>query len=932
VSGNGGAATAAVAGSPYTITPSAATGGTFTTGNYAITYVPGNLSVSPAAVTVTARAQSKMYGQTLAFGGGSTLFTSSGLQNGETIGAVTLAVGGNGGAATAPVGGSPYTITPSAATGGTFTAGNYAITYAPGSLIINPAGLTVTASAQNKTYGQTLTFGGGSTLFASSGLQNGETIGTVTLAVSGNGGAATATVGGSPYAITPSAATGGTFAAGNYAITYVPGNLTVIPAGLTVTANNGSKMYGQSLTFAGTEFAVNGLQGGDSVGSVTLTSAGVANTAAPGSYPIVASVTTGSGLGNYSINYVNGFLRVNPALLLVMANNTNQVYGTTNPVLTATLTGFVNGDSVTNSDVGGEPELTTAANTNSPVGVYVITNTPGTLTSTNYVFAFTNGTLTVVPAAITVTANHQSQSYGAATPALTASYTGWVNGDTAAVLSGAPLLSVGVTTNSPVGSYVITAAAGTLGATNYVFTLVNGTLSVTPASLTITANAAVKTYGQTVAFGSGSPQFTSSGLQNGETIGTVTLAVSGNGGAATAAVGGSPYAITPSAAAGGTFTAGNYAITYVPGNLSVSPAALTVTAKGQSKTYGQTTAFGSGSTLFSSSGLQNGETIGTVTLAVGGNGGLATAPVGGSPYPITPSAATGGTFAAGNYVITYVPANLTVVPVALTVSARAQSKTYGQTVTFGSGSTLFTTSGLQNGETIGTVTLTVSHNGGCALATVAGSPYTITVNAATGGTFAAGNYAITYAPGSLSVSPAALTVTASAQSKTYGQTLTFGSGSTLFTSSGLQNGETIGTVTLAVSNNGGAAAAAVAGSPYTITPSAATGGTFIPANYAITYVAGSLTINAVVQAGTEITTGAQVIPVIISGPTLLRDGTVQLTFTGGNAGVNYEVQGSTDLRTWTTLTNNVAGTNGLPSFIDIGATNNAQRFYRTVAP
>src|SRR5208283_2870148 len=125
--------------------------------------------------------------------------------------------------------------------------------------------------------------------------------------------------------------------------------------------------------------------------------------------------------------------------------------------------------------------------------------------------------------------------------------------------------------------------------------------------------------------------FTSSGLQNGETIGTVTLAVSGNGGAGTAAVSGSPYAITPSAAAGGTFAAGNYTISYATGNLTVSPAALTVTASAENKTYGQTVAFGSGSTLFSPSGLQNGETIGTVTLAVSGNGGAATASVGGSP-------------------------------------------------------------------------------------------------------------------------------------------------------------------------------------------------------------------------------------------------------------------------------------------------------------
>ncbi len=52
---------------------------------------------------------------------------------------MTLAVSNSGGAATATVG--SYTITPSAATGGTFTASNYTITYDTGTLTVNPAPL-----------------------------------------------------------------------------------------------------------------------------------------------------------------------------------------------------------------------------------------------------------------------------------------------------------------------------------------------------------------------------------------------------------------------------------------------------------------------------------------------------------------------------------------------------------------------------------------------------------------------------------------------------------------------------------------------------------------------------------------------------------------------------------------------------------------------
>ncbi len=92
-------------------------------------------------------------------------------------------------------------------------------------------------------------------------------------------------------------------------------------------------------------------------------------------------------------------------------------------------------------------------------------------------------------------------------------------------------------------------------------------------------------------------------------------------------------------------------------------------------------------------------------------------------------------------------------------------------------------------------------------------------------------------PGATSTTP--LTGTANNQSKTYGQTVNFGSGSTLFASSGLQNSETIGSVTLTCT--GGSAAAAVAN--YALKPSSATGGTFAAGNYSISYVAGTFTVN-----------------------------------------------------------------------------------------
>jgi hypothetical protein len=99
----------------------------------------------------------------------------------------------------------------------------------------------------------------------------------------------------------------------------------------------------------------------------------------------------------------------------------------------------------------------------------------------------------IAKAPLTVTANNASMAVGAAVPAFTASYSGFVPGDSVAVLSGSPAFSTTATSSSPVGAYPITITQGTLTAANYTFTFVNGTLTVVQAPtvvLTTTATLA----------------------------------------------------------------------------------------------------------------------------------------------------------------------------------------------------------------------------------------------------------------------------------------------------------------------------------------------------------------------------------------------------------------------------------------------------------
>jgi sugar lactone lactonase YvrE len=99
-------------------------------------------------------------------------------------------------------------------------------------------------------------------------------------------------------------------------------------------------------------------------------------------------------------------------------------------------------------------------------------------------------TLTVSKTPLIVTATNTSRAVGAANPTFTVTYSGFVNGDTAASLSGSPALSTTATSSSPAGTYPITVTQGTLSDPNYAFTFVNGTLSVVQApTVTITATA-----------------------------------------------------------------------------------------------------------------------------------------------------------------------------------------------------------------------------------------------------------------------------------------------------------------------------------------------------------------------------------------------------------------------------------------------------------
>jgi sugar lactone lactonase YvrE len=129
---------------------------------------------------------------------------------------------------------------------------------------------------------------------------------------------------------------------------------------------------------------------------------------------------------------------------------------------------------------GGSPEAVTAK-TVLPAGSYTLTVNFTPANTSQYTTATKSVALTITPATLVVSAVSETIAYGSSVPALTYTITGFVNGDTTAVVTGTPLLSTAATATSAPGSYAITITQGTLAAANYTFKLVNGTLTITKA-------------------------------------------------------------------------------------------------------------------------------------------------------------------------------------------------------------------------------------------------------------------------------------------------------------------------------------------------------------------------------------------------------------------------------------------------------------------
>jgi len=166
------------------------------------------------------------------------------------------------------------------------------------------------------------------------------------------------------------------------------------------------------------------------------------------------------------------------APLTAAAVNASRTYGAANPGFTINYTGFVNGES--SGALDATPAASTAATPTSPVGNYPIALTGGS--ASNYSLALVQGTLTINPAPLTITANDASAVFGQTIPPFTGALVGIQNGDQIAATYSCAAIPGSLAGNYPIVPSLVD-PDNKLG--NYTVGLVNGTLTITPAALTV---------------------------------------------------------------------------------------------------------------------------------------------------------------------------------------------------------------------------------------------------------------------------------------------------------------------------------------------------------------------------------------------------------------------------------------------------------------
>jgi hypothetical protein len=442
----------------------------------------------------------------------------------------------------------------------------------------------------------------------------------------------------------------------------------------------------------------------------------------------LADGTNGGVAGNYSLTSTSSTTTADiTAKTITLAGSTGvtKTYDgrTSMPVGTngyGSLVGVESGDTVT---ISGAPVYSSANQ-----GARTITQNTVAIAGTdagNYTLSWSNGSGTINPASLTITANADAKFVTQADVATYngVSYSGFVNGETTAVLNLAGLAYT--RTNAGVnsaGTYtgVIQPSGVTANNGNYTITYANGNYTIIPANqLLVTVNNAAFTYGTVPSYTIASAKYLSctrsdcdAGLGSVNTITTLAApSASGNTYTYSDGAGGSAvFTLGPASAQTGTngaLKAGNYTVAatnitetsanfsnslVVVGALAVNQKGLTAAATGVTKTYDATTAMTNVS--LSLTGLQTNDVV-----SVAGNGNFGDKNAGTNKTYTISSLTLSGTDAANYYLSGGDSFSGNDGAIAKKTVSLSATKTYDGSTTLGSSA--LTISGMIGSETLG---------------------------------------------------------------------------------------------------------------------------------------------------------------------------------------------------------------------------------------
>ena len=604
-------------------------------------------------------------------------------------------------------------------------AGSDSIQYTTGSVVVSstPQVTTSTGVVPGTPYGALIVFGTGANLLVGAGESSSE--------------------GGSSFALQPTStvtltAPGGTYTGSPIAATALVGTQSIAPS----TSLDG---VAPTLTY----YVVSG----DS-----FTELGTTAPTNVGSYIVVASFP---GDANYAPSSATASFTITPATLTITATGGSKVYdGTTTdsaaptfqvagePVDTLygsdTITGLT--EAFTSKDVLGA-DLSTLVVTG-----YVINDDDD---GANYRVTLLSALGTITPAALTISATSQTKVYdgtAASTAAPTDSGLFTTGGDTITGLSQAfaskNVLGASGSTLQVTGYAVNDGDGGK----DYTVTLHTASGTITPAALSITASGQTKVYdGTTVS--AAAPSYSGLITVGGDTITGLTQAFASKNVLGT---NGSTLQVTGYTVNDG--DGGNdYTVSLHTAGGTITPVALSITATGQTKVYDGTTT-STATPTYSGLITVGGDTLTGLTQAFASKNVLGT---GGSTLQVTGYTVNDGD-GGHDYTVTLHTASGTITPAALTITATSQTKVYDGTTT---STATPTYSGLitAGGDTVSGLSQAFTSKDvlGTAGSTLQVTGYTI--NDGDGGN----DYTVTLHTASGTITPAALSVSATSQTKVY---------------------------------------------------------------------------------------------------------------------------------------------------------------------